>query len=263
MPRDTNTNVCPSCQRAFQRSGSLQSHIKQAPRCQWVLKSRFASSAAADLDFAPNPSPPPSPTHLDKDGDVPMLDLEAPTPSLPQMTPHIPVAAPANPSPSSSVRTPSNPHGPTPASQPNPSASSSSQTPPSHHNPNPGTPPDPPVAPSQRGKSVRQDAASIVKHPTAGKVFGRSKSKGKEKERSSKLSYAPFANRLDWEIAKWAKEAKIGDNKLNRLLEIKGVVEALGLSYSNARALNQIIDHDLPSPCSWNHTSLLVTPAGD
>lgn len=36
-------------------------------------------------------------------------------------------------------------------------------------------------------------------------------------------SWAPFASRLDWEIAKWAVEDGIGNGQLNRLLEIPGV----------------------------------------
>ncbi|KAF7793819.1 hypothetical protein EIP86_004940 [Pleurotus ostreatoroseus] len=61
----------------------------------------------------------------------------------------------------------------------------------------------------------------------------------------------PFASELEWGIAKWAKESDTGDNSLNRLLSIPGVVEGLGLTFRNARALNQRIDHEMPNTPEW------------
>ncbi|KAF7795599.1 hypothetical protein EIP86_006762, partial [Pleurotus ostreatoroseus] len=66
----------------------------------------------------------------------------------------------------------------------------------------------------------------------------------------------PFASQLEWDIAKWAKETNTGDNSLNKLLTIPGVVEGLGLTFRNARALNQRIDHELPNGPQWLHRSL-------
>ncbi|KIO16582.1 hypothetical protein M407DRAFT_85849 [Tulasnella calospora MUT 4182] len=63
--------------------------------------------------------------------------------------------------------------------------------------------------------------------------------------------YEPFKSRIDYSVAKWAKELGPGDTALSKLLEIPGVVEALGLSWRNARQLNQIIDHHLPNLASW------------
>ncbi|KAJ3474419.1 hypothetical protein NLI96_g12466 [Meripilus lineatus] len=225
MPREASTNTCPSCHRVFKGNGSLQSHIKQAARCQWLLKTRNAVVAAPDLPLGgpleQNPSPPTSSTSSDCDEDIPMPQFESLPPPLP--------SSPA-PVPQSTSRTP----------RMNP------------QQPQPPTPQQPQVP--TRSKAPVVDAAQVVRHPTAGKVYARSKTKTQEREAISKSTnpFAPFTNRLDWEIAKWAKETKTGDNKLNGLLEIKGVVESLGLSYPNARALNQIIDHELPTIAEWS-----------
>ncbi|KIO19238.1 hypothetical protein M407DRAFT_51818, partial [Tulasnella calospora MUT 4182] len=63
--------------------------------------------------------------------------------------------------------------------------------------------------------------------------------------------YKPFKSQIDYGVAKWAKDLGPGDTALSKLLEIPGVVEALGLSWRNARQLNQIIDHELPNVASW------------
>ncbi|KAH8080741.1 hypothetical protein BXZ70DRAFT_910952, partial [Cristinia sonorae] len=54
--------------------------------------------------------------------------------------------------------------------------------------------------------------------------------------------YAPFASKMEWEIARWSKLLGPGSNCLDRLLSIDGLPEALGLSFSNVRHLNQIVD---------------------
>ncbi|KAF8337229.1 hypothetical protein F5887DRAFT_890749 [Amanita rubescens] len=64
---------------------------------------------------------------------------------------------------------------------------------------------------------------------------------------SSSSSYAPFASKVDWEIARWAKLQKISMTAVSELFQISGVVEKLGLSYKNARELNKIVDQELPS----------------
>ncbi|KAI0632388.1 hypothetical protein C8Q77DRAFT_1197709 [Trametes polyzona] len=58
--------------------------------------------------------------------------------------------------------------------------------------------------------------------------------------------YAPFRSEIDWRIAQWAKMQGPGSNAFSDLLAIKGVVEALGLSYKNTVDLNQIIDTHIP-----------------
>ncbi|KAH8101598.1 hypothetical protein BXZ70DRAFT_891549 [Cristinia sonorae] len=54
--------------------------------------------------------------------------------------------------------------------------------------------------------------------------------------------YAPFSSKMDWEIARWSKLLGPGSNCLDRLLSIEGLPEALGLSFTNVRHLNQIVD---------------------
>ncbi|KAI0370148.1 hypothetical protein BV20DRAFT_944964 [Pilatotrama ljubarskyi] len=58
--------------------------------------------------------------------------------------------------------------------------------------------------------------------------------------------YAPFKSRLDWEMAHWAKSRGSGSTAFTDLLAIEGIVEALGLSYTNSAQLNAIIDEKLP-----------------
>ncbi|KAI0716908.1 hypothetical protein C8Q76DRAFT_795145 [Earliella scabrosa] len=59
--------------------------------------------------------------------------------------------------------------------------------------------------------------------------------------------YAPFRSRMDWEIARWAKMRGPGSTALTELLEIEELVTLLGLSFSNSRELNDIIDKKLSS----------------
>ncbi|KAJ7020868.1 hypothetical protein C8F04DRAFT_1403295 [Mycena alexandri] len=54
--------------------------------------------------------------------------------------------------------------------------------------------------------------------------------------------FAPFASELDWRIAEWVVKEGPGHKAFDRLLDIPGVREKLGLSYSNIRGLHQIID---------------------
>lgn len=58
--------------------------------------------------------------------------------------------------------------------------------------------------------------------------------------------YKPFAHKLDWEIAQWAKLHKIGANSLDSLLGLEGLQDLLQLSFKNSRELNLLIDKDLP-----------------
>ncbi|KAJ7602777.1 hypothetical protein FB45DRAFT_982068 [Roridomyces roridus] len=58
--------------------------------------------------------------------------------------------------------------------------------------------------------------------------------------------WAPFQSRMDWEVAQWAKLRGSTSTAFTDLLGIEGVGEALGLSYSNSRELNDIIDNVMP-----------------
>ncbi|KAI0331458.1 hypothetical protein GY45DRAFT_1248627 [Cubamyces sp. BRFM 1775] len=59
--------------------------------------------------------------------------------------------------------------------------------------------------------------------------------------------YAPFASRMDWELALWAKMRGPGSTAVSELLLIEGVPEQLGLSYKTSHELNAIIDSKLTS----------------
>ena len=69
---------------------------------------------------------------------------------------------------------------------------------------------------------------------------------GSKVQGSDANPYAPFPNRINWEIAKWAKLRGPSSTAFSELLKIDGVQEALGLSFKNSRELNKIIDEDLP-----------------
>ncbi|KAH9941883.1 uncharacterized protein BXZ73DRAFT_41443 [Epithele typhae] len=58
--------------------------------------------------------------------------------------------------------------------------------------------------------------------------------------------YAPFASRLDWEIALWAKTRGTGSTAFLDLLAIEDVAEKLSLSFKNSGELNRIIDSKMP-----------------
>ncbi|KAF9527055.1 hypothetical protein CPB83DRAFT_895492 [Crepidotus variabilis] len=53
---------------------------------------------------------------------------------------------------------------------------------------------------------------------------------------------SPFNDELDFGIAEWAVKESIGHNSFDRLLQIPGVVEKLGLSFHNVRSLHQKVD---------------------
>ncbi|KAL1938702.1 hypothetical protein VTO73DRAFT_11305 [Trametes versicolor] len=58
--------------------------------------------------------------------------------------------------------------------------------------------------------------------------------------------YAPFASRMEWELAKWAKERGVSATAFTDLLKIHGLVAALGVTFKNSAELNAIIDDKLP-----------------
>ena len=87
---------------------------------------------------------------------------------------------------------------------------------------------------SKAGEPIRIHAQSRSKTHQSGSVD------------SDTNPYAPFVDRINWEIAKWAKLRGPSSTAFSELLNINGVQEALGLSYKNSRELNKIIDEDMP-----------------
>ncbi|TFK70185.1 hypothetical protein BDN72DRAFT_870442 [Pluteus cervinus] len=58
----------------------------------------------------------------------------------------------------------------------------------------------------------------------------------------------PFSGWMNWDFAWWAKTESLSGKAITKLLKINGLVEKLGLSYSNTAELNKFIDKNLPSP---------------
>ncbi|VDC04550.1 unnamed protein product [Peniophora sp. CBMAI 1063] len=56
----------------------------------------------------------------------------------------------------------------------------------------------------------------------------------------------PFASKMDWDIAEWAKMHSIGSNALMALLKIDTFANILNLQYRTTRQLHKIIDDQLP-----------------
>ncbi|KAJ3501738.1 hypothetical protein NMY22_g18820 [Coprinellus aureogranulatus] len=70
--------------------------------------------------------------------------------------------------------------------------------------------------------------------------------------------WAPFASKVDWEVAKWAKLRGPGSTALSELLAIEGVVDALKLSFKNSDELNKTIDNNLPQRPQFKRHEVVV-----
>ncbi|KAG1869334.1 hypothetical protein DFJ58DRAFT_837647 [Suillus subalutaceus] len=57
--------------------------------------------------------------------------------------------------------------------------------------------------------------------------------------------YAPFASKLDWDMARWAKLRGSSSTAFDELVSIEGLSEKIGLSFKNTWELNKIIDDEL------------------
>ncbi|KAN0084521.1 hypothetical protein V8E55_008025 [Tylopilus felleus] len=58
--------------------------------------------------------------------------------------------------------------------------------------------------------------------------------------------YWPFTSQLDWEVARWARMHGPGSTAVSELFGINSLASCLGLSYTNSRELNRIIDKKIP-----------------
>ncbi|KZV59788.1 hypothetical protein PENSPDRAFT_672115, partial [Peniophora sp. CONT] len=67
--------------------------------------------------------------------------------------------------------------------------------------------------------------------------------------------YHPFRNKLNWDVAAWAKTQGIGANALTALLKIEGLRDGLGLQFRNNRDLNRLIDKNLPTRATFTRRS--------
>ncbi|KAJ7161228.1 hypothetical protein B0H12DRAFT_1246967 [Mycena haematopus] len=148
------------------------------------------------------------------------------------------------------------PQAPTPQDTPMPSAS---------------TDDNPAPAPRREIRKAAEDRFHhrpiIVKYPgtSAGKPISGARNQTSEKAYESTLKdsapsnpYAPFTSKKDWEFARWAKLRGPGSTAVSDLLNIEGVRESLGLSYTNSVQLNQIIDQKLPGRPKFVRSEVIV-----
>ncbi|KAJ6553786.1 hypothetical protein DFH09DRAFT_924695 [Mycena vulgaris] len=105
----------------------------------------------------------------------------------------------------------------------------------------------------------------VVKFPgnRAGEKISEERSASAEQQYSDALGkssniYAPFASKMDWDIARWAKLRGSGSTALTDLLKIEGVRDALGLSYGTSVQLNSIIDDNLPGRPKFTRSEIVV-----
>ncbi|KAK7677686.1 hypothetical protein QCA50_019377 [Cerrena zonata] len=68
---------------------------------------------------------------------------------------------------------------------------------------------------------------------------------------SNNNPYAPFSDKTNWEIARWAKLRGPGSNAFSELLSIDGLAEKLNLTFKNTHELNHIIDEYIPGRPSF------------
>ncbi|KAG1850411.1 hypothetical protein F4604DRAFT_1592867, partial [Suillus subluteus] len=71
--------------------------------------------------------------------------------------------------------------------------------------------------------------------------------------------YHPFLNEGDYKVARWAIKQGPSQNTLTDFLSINEVNSKLGLSYKNARALHQKIDHELPGATLWQRSVIQIS----
>ncbi|KAJ7438607.1 hypothetical protein FB451DRAFT_1447943 [Mycena latifolia] len=105
----------------------------------------------------------------------------------------------------------------------------------------------------------------IVKFPgnRAGEEMSKARCASAEEQYNAAVGkssniYAPFASKMDWDIARWAKLRGSGSTAFTDLLEIDGVCKALGLSYGNSVQLNAIIDEHLPGRPKFTRSEIVL-----
>ncbi|KAG1758018.1 hypothetical protein EDB19DRAFT_1936650 [Suillus lakei] len=71
-------------------------------------------------------------------------------------------------------------------------------------------------------------------------------------------AYAPFASKLDWEMAQWAKLRGPSSTVFSELIYIEGLSEMISLSFKNAHEWNNIIDHELPGCPKFKQEQIII-----
>ncbi|KAF5316434.1 hypothetical protein D9619_006912 [Psilocybe cf. subviscida] len=100
-----------------------------------------------------------------------------------------------------------------------------------------------------------EDTRHIVEHPTAGRIFSHH-ANPLGTDIASDNVYTPFSSELDWKVAEWAVKDRVGNNSFDRLLDIPGVVEKLGLSYKNIQNLHGVVDSFSERAGDWKTQTL-------
>ncbi|KAG2346551.1 hypothetical protein BDR05DRAFT_878079 [Suillus weaverae] len=70
--------------------------------------------------------------------------------------------------------------------------------------------------------------------------------------------YAPFASKIDWEMARWAKLQGPSSTAFSDLLSIESLSENIGFSFKNSRELNKIIDNELPGRPEFKCEQIII-----
>ncbi|KAF7363254.1 hypothetical protein MVEN_00678500 [Mycena venus] len=218
---------CPACGRTFKTPGGTRSHLSQSVHCAWYRKGKNPEGRRRTRR-TPSPGPPEP-------------DIEVPT-----AIPDVPVAEVIQDWDDDIFHfIPLDPDEPGPSSAPR----------------------------SFRHLSDEDDRRVVDSHPTAGKVIRMNDNLHAKWKRSFGLAidpdgdiemagsdspngFAPFASELDWRIADWVIKEGPGHKAFDRLLDIPGVQEKLGLSYSNIRGLHKIVDSIPERAGEWTTKSL-------
>lgn len=182
---------CPACPQTFKKKGFLNSHLRQKKKCAWVLQQRQNSMKTERRDFT---------NGSDGEDDPPLDDnVDNSQPDSP-LHGSLPADFPLFPLPSSTS---------------NPTGDQSPEPFPSFHD----------HSKRARVEEVLDEEAVREVYPQAGKIYGWEETVWQrfKTQFNSSNPYRPFANRMEWELARWAKETKAGDNSLTKLLAIPGV----------------------------------------
>ncbi|KAI0041099.1 hypothetical protein FA95DRAFT_1501909 [Auriscalpium vulgare] len=70
--------------------------------------------------------------------------------------------------------------------------------------------------------------------------------------------WAPFASKMEWEVANWAKMRGPTSTAFTELLQIEGLRDRLGLSFKSSKDLNNIIDCQLPAVPEFKSEEIVV-----
>lgn len=214
--------ICESCFKGFRTEGDRSSHVSQAIKCRYLLDKPIDSDDET----------------TSHQGDIDDFD-EDPNLSAGEWTPEDPFDVEemghdfvfheaAQPSPSPSTNTPTA----RPSHRPTASATADSSE-------APQTP-----LPNRRAAQFMADTPPQAKtiFPSAGKVLENHEAHYKsytKKHGHRSNPYHPFHSKLEWEIARWAKDQGPGANAMTKLLAIPGVSRF----HTPRNSMNKLLKH--------------------